>query len=218
MRASNVMLELKGIRKAYQAHKPILDGIHLTLKAEERLAITGASGQGKSTLLQIIGLLDVSYDGDYWLEGVLTKNLSKAQLARYRNEYFGFIFQKFLFVNHLTVVHNIALPLLYQGEAWPIAKRQAFALLEEFSMLNLAYRFPLSLSGGQQQRVTVLRALIHKPRCLLMDEPTSQLDYATQEKQMAFVMDYQQRLKCGLIIVTHDERIASLCHHQKDLT
>lgn len=212
------MLELQNINKAYQANASILSNLSFTLFEGQSVAIMGASGRGKTTLLNLLGLLDQDFDGQYYLYGQDVKQWDDKQLSLHRGMNFGFIFQHFLFVNHLNVLSNIALPLIYQGVEREAANEQAYKLLQQFDLTTLASRYPGSLSGGQQQRITIMRALIHRPKCLLMDEPTSQLDSDTQNSLMSFVLEYQKQENCGLVIVTHDAGIANLCQYQWMMT
>lgn len=211
---SNVLLDLRQIQKYYQPGKYILNRHSFLLREGESAALMGTSGKGKTTLLNLIGLLDKRFEGEYYLSGKNIKLYDLKQLAVLRNKVFGFIFQNFLFVNHLCVRDNIALPLLYQGVALNLARSKAERLLESFGMVELSARYPRSLSGGQQQRVTIMRAMIHEPKCLLLDEPTSQLDETSQQQILSLLMSYQNQKGCSLVMVTHHKQVAALCQHQ----
>lgn len=205
------MLELCNIQKKYAPDAVVLQNLSFTLQSKESVAIVGASGKGKTTLLNLIGLLDRQFEGAYYLFGNNVQHYTARQIAVLRNQSFGFIFQQFLFVNHLTVLDNIALPLLYQGKSSRVARLAAMDQLEQFEMQHLAKRLPGALSGGQRQRITVMRALIHQPKCLLLDEPTSALDLDTQRKLMQLLSIYREQYDAAMIVVTHDPDLAQQC-------
>lgn len=193
---------------------PVLSDLSLELAQGDTLAIMGVSGRGKTTLLNLMGLLDTDYRGDYYLFSKNIKSLSEKEIANFRNQYFGFIFQNFLFVNHLTVLDNIALPLFYQKVALKVARQRAAQLLERFELSELSDRYPATLSGGQKQRATIMRAMIHHPKLLFLDEPTSALDEVSQNKFLELLFEYKKESGCGLVLVTHNSKIAQLCQHQ----
>lgn len=186
----------------------------LEIAQGDTVAIMGQSGRGKTTLLNLIGLLDNAYQGHYYLFGKNINSFSEKAIADFRNQCFGFIFQNFLFVNHLNVRDNIALPLFYQKVALKTARQRAEKLLEKFELKELSDRYPSSLSGGQKQRVTIMRAMIHHPKLLFLDEPTSALDESSQNKFLELLFEYRKESGCGLILVTHNAAIAQLCQHQ----
>ena len=154
------MIKLHNISKSYPPNVQVFTDLSLEIAQGETLAIMGQSGRGKTTLLNLIGLLDSAYHGDYYLFGKDIKEFSEKKIAKFRNQHFGFIFQNFLFVNHLSVQDNIALPLLYQKIALKSARQRAAELLEKFELSALSQRYPSSLSGGQKQRVTIMREMV----------------------------------------------------------
>lgn len=212
------MIELKGISKSYETQtEPILSDFSFRVDPGKSVAISGPSGRGKTTLLNILGLLDNAFEGEYLFQGKSVKGLSAQERSCMRNQYFGFIFQSFMLIPHLTVLDNIALPLYYQNVLSPKAHTAARALLEAFEMQKYEAYYPNMLSGGQQQRVALMRALVHQPRCLLSDEVTSQLDKDTEIKIVEYLFDYQKRTHCALLIVTHNLSLAQRCDVVLDL-
>lgn len=212
---STSMIKLQNIYKNYPPnHVPVFSDFSLELAQGDTLAIMGASGRGKTTLLNLMGLLDTDYRGHYYLFSKNINSLSEKQIANFRNQYFGFIFQNFLFVNHLTVLDNIALPLFYQKVALKVARQRAAQLLERFELSELSVRYPNTLSGGQKQRVTIMRAMIHHPKLLFLDEPTSALDEVSQNKFLELLFEYKKESGCGFVLITHNSKIAQLCQHQ----
>ncbi|MCS5708053.1 ABC transporter ATP-binding protein [Candidatus Berkiella cookevillensis] len=212
---STSIIKLQNIYKSYPPHHGLVfSDLSLEIAQGDTLAIMGASGRGKTTLLNLMGLLDTDYQGCYYLFGKNINNFSEKETANFRNQYFGFIFQNFLFVNHLTVLDNIALPLFYQKVALKLARQRAAALLERFELSELSERYPTTLSGGQKQRVTIMRAMIHHPKLLFLDEPTSALDETSQNKFLELLFEYKKESGCGLVLVTHNSTIAQLCQHQ----
>lgn len=185
----------------------VLKGINLTIEQGEYVAVMGVSGSGKSTLLNILGILDNYDEGDYFLNGKLIKNLSERQAAKYRNEMIGFVFQSFNLINFKNALENVSLPLYYQK----ISRRKrniiAMEYLDKMGLKDWAYHMPNEMSGGQKQRVAIARALVSKPKVLLADEPTGQLDSKTTEEVIQLITDLNQT---GLttILVTHEKSVA----------
>jgi len=206
------MLELKNIHKSYPVGKGslhVLKGIDLKIEAGELVSIMGSSGSGKSTMMNVLGLLDAYDEGEYRLNGRLIRDLSERQAARYRNELLGFVFQSFHLIPFKTAVENVALPLYYQNVGR--RKRNAVALeyLETVGLGPWAEHRPTELSGGQQQRVAIARALITQPKVMLADEPTGALDSTTSIE----VMEILRRVNAEgttVVIVTHEHDISEM--------
>jgi len=204
------MIRLDGITKVFytdEVETHALSGIHLEIRNGEYVSIAGPSGCGKSTLLSILGLLDSSSEGNYFLNGKPVDNLNHVQRARIRNREIGFIFQSFNLIGDLTVYENVELPLTYRG--MPAAERRKLVndALERVGMAHRAKHLPSQLSGGQQQRVAVARAVAGQPLILLADEPTGNLDSANGEAVMELLKELH-RGGATICMVTHDPRFA----------
>lgn len=204
------MLQLSGIRKSYQVGTnklEVLKGIDLTINQGELVSIMGSSGTGKSTLLNIIGILD-NYDaGSYYLNKTLIKNLSETKAAQYRNKLLGFVFQSFNLVNFKNAMENVALPLYYQGVGRRKRNKIALEYLEQVGLLDWATHLPSEMSGGQKQRVAIARALVTKPKVILADEPTGALDSKTSAEVMQLIKDVNAN-GMTVVLVTHEQDIA----------
>lgn len=206
------MITLQNIRKSYQVgNKPleVLKGINAQINEGELVSIMGSSGSGKSTMLNILGMLDNYDSGDYILDGELIKNLSETKAAMYRSKYLGFVFQSFNLVNFKTAAENVALPLYYQKV--PRRKRmdKAREYLEKVGLLDWADHLPSEMSGGQKQRVAIARALIAEPKVILADEPTGALDSTTSFEIMSLLKEVNAK-GMTVIIVTHEHDIAQM--------
>ena len=188
-----------------------LRGISMRIQHNEYVAIMGPSGSGKSTLMNLIGCLDTPSKGRYWLNGQLVSDLDDAQLARIRNKEIGFVFQTFNLLARATSLHNVELPLIYNGT--PAAARLARAkeALTDVGLESRMYHKPNELSGGQRQRVAVARALVNKPSIILADEPTGNLDSKTGLEIMA-LFDTLHANGNTIVVVTHEPDIAEYAH------
>lgn len=185
----------------------ILRGVNFNVRAGEKVAIIGPSGSGKSTLLSLIGLLDTPSDGKIIIDGVDTSHLSESAEAKFRNEKIGFIFQSFELISPFTVEENIAAPLDIAGKQADYG--EIAALTETLGLTARTTAMPNTLSGGEKQRVAIGRALSGKPALILADEPTGSLDRATGERVLTLLLDAVSTTDTTLIIITHDESIAS---------
>jgi putative ABC transport system ATP-binding protein len=201
------LVELTGLTKALNdPPRAILNGVDLTIEAGEAVAIVGRSGSGKSTLLSLIGLFDRADSGQYRLDGRDITRLSERRAAALRSAEFGFVFQRFFLLKHLTAAQNVAMALV-NGQGWlSRRKRKAkvLAALDQVGIADLAKQRPARLSGGEQQRVAIARALVRRPRVLLADEPTGALDTETGNL-VVDVLHAATADGCGLILVTHDQ-------------
>lgn len=204
------MIRLQNIHKSYDMGSNklhVLKGIDLNVGQGEMVSIMGSSGSGKSTLLNIIGLLDNHDLGDFYLDGLLIRDMNETKAARLRNQFIGFVFQSFNLISFKNAVENVALPLYYQGI--PRRKRNKTALdyLEKVGLTDWAEHLPSELSGGQKQRLAIARAMISNPKIILADEPTGALDSVTSMEVMELFKEINQS-GITILIVTHENDIA----------
>jgi putative ABC transport system ATP-binding protein len=204
------VIETKNLKKIYttgEVETTALDNVNLNIKEGEFTAIMGPSGCGKSTLLNILGLIDNPTEGKYFFAGEEVSGYSERQRADLRKRNIGYVFQSFNLIDELTVYENIELPLLYM-KIKPNDRRER--ILEAMEQLKLAHRqghFPKQLSGGQQQRVAVARAIVGKPKLILADEPTGNLDSSNGEEIMSLLTGLNEK-GATIVIVTHSEAYA----------
>lgn len=187
----------------------ILDHVSLSIRGGESVAIVGASGSGKTTLLGILAGLDLPSDGSVWLEDAELTALDEEQRALVRGRYVGFVFQSFQLLDSLTALENVMLPAELRGDG--TAAADARALLDKVGLGARTHHYPRQLSGGEQQRVAIARAFASKPSVLFADEPTGNLDTATGERVIDLLFELNRAFATTLILVTHDERLATRC-------
>ncbi len=203
------LLSVVGLRKSYatpQGRLPVLAGVDLSLSAGETLALMGESGSGKSTLLHLIGALDFADGGVIRLDGVDVSRLSETARAALRRAAIGVVFQQFNLIASLTVAENLAFQARLAGRFDPLWQAR---LTERLGLEKLQARYPEELSGGQQQRVAVGRALAVRPKLLLADEPTGNLDEAAGDAVLALTLELVAETGCAFLMVTHSARLAS---------
>jgi putative ABC transport system ATP-binding protein len=188
-----------------------LRGVNLRIRHNEYVAIMGPSGSGKSTLMNLIGCLDTPSQGSYWLNGHPVSELNDDELARIRNKEIGFVFQTFNLLARATALHNVELPLIYNGTPSEERLERAKAALTAVSLGERMYHKPNELSGGQRQRVAIARALINNPSIILADEPTGNLDSKTGVEIMALVDELHAKGNT-IIVVTHEPEVADYAH------
>jgi putative ABC transport system ATP-binding protein len=206
------LVELIDVRKSYFSNRvetPVLHGINVTMQRGDFVAIMGQSGSGKSTLMNVLGCLDTPTSGEYRLAGNAVNTLSRAELAGLRNRTIGFVFQSFNLLKRMTVLDNVALPLIYASVSRSSARQRAMLQLEKVGLAEYAKRQPNQLSGGQQQRVAIARALVADPPLILADEPTGNLDTRTSGDIMAVLTQLNEAQKQSIILVTHEPDIAA---------
>lgn len=204
--ARTPVIKLRGLKKRFgigDAEHFALDGVDLTVEKGEFIAIMGPSGCGKTTLLNILALLDRATDGDYLLDGRRVERLSGIKHAAIRAKEIGFVFQDFNLIERMTVIENVALPLTYAGVHHTKRLKEASKVLKTFHLSEREYYMPWQLSGGQTQRVAIARALINKPKLILADEPTGNLDSKSSHIIMEELADIHARGNT-IIMVTHN--------------
>lgn len=211
--------QLQGIRKSYHVGTPVevevLHGIDLALAQAEFVSLTGPSGSGKSTLLNIMGLLEQPTAGTLTIAGESATALDDAALTRLRGRTIGFVFQFHHLLPAFTALENVMLPSIVEvGQATTEAERFGLELLERVGLKGAEHKLPSELSGGMQQRVAIARALALRPRLILADEPTGNLDTATADDIFALLRDFNRDHGSACLIVTHDPRLAARCDRQ----
>jgi lipoprotein-releasing system ATP-binding protein len=209
------VLECRGIEKTYDdgtRKLHILRGVDLAVQAGEVLAITGPSGVGKSTLLQIMGTLDVPSAGELFFQGKSVWKLGRSEVNRIRNQEIGFVFQFYHLLPEFNALENVMMPALCKGVSKSKCSDRATALLERVGLADRMTHKPGQLSGGEQQRVAIARALFNDPSALLCDEPTGNLDQSTGTSVLELLWDLNERDGVTLVLVTHDERLAARAH------
>ncbi|MEZ4858872.1 MAG: ABC transporter ATP-binding protein [Flavobacteriaceae bacterium] len=215
------MIAIKELHKSYQMGTNslhVLKGINFEAREGEMVAIMGSSGSGKSTFLNIIGMLDEADKGSYTLDGKHIKNLNEKIAAKYRNQFLGFIFQSFNLISYKSALDNVSMPLYYQGMKRSLRTERAMHYLEKVGLADWATHLPSELSGGQKQRVAIARALASNPKVLLADEPTGALDSTTSYEVMELIQSINDEGKT-ILCVTHEDDIAHMCKrivHLKD--
>jgi putative ABC transport system ATP-binding protein len=204
------LVELRGVGRAYPRGRTLvtaLAGVDLEIRAGESLAIMGPSGSGKTTLLSIVGCLDRPTSGEQFLDGRAVAGFDDDALSRLRNREIGFVFQAFHLIPQLTVAENVETPLQYAGVPESEWRPRALRALERVALAGRADHRPGELSGGEAQRAAIARALVARPRLLLADEPTGNLDTATGD-EIATLLDELHRGGATVVLVTHNEALA----------
>jgi putative ABC transport system ATP-binding protein len=209
------MIRLDNVEKVYRTDRietVALSSLSLDVAAGDFVSVMGPSGCGKSTLLNIIGLLDEPTAGAVHINGAAVTAYGDRQMAALRNREIGFVFQTFHLVNDLSVLDNVQIPLLYRRMNNKERKQLAIAALERVGLGARVHHFPSQLSGGQQQRVAIARAVVGKPRILLADEPTGNLDSQMGDEIMTLLKDLNEGDGTTVVMVTHDQQKAEQTH------
>jgi putative ABC transport system ATP-binding protein len=204
------MLKLRNLTKVYRTTEietSALRDVNIEIAKGEFVAIMGPSGCGKSTLLNVIGMLDSPSGGEYWFDGRNIAGCDESEVSDVRKSAIGFVFQSFNLIDELTVYENVELPLAYNGVSASERKQRVDAMLEKMHIAHRAKHFPVQLSGGQQQRVAVARAAVMKPKCILADEPTGNLDSENGAEVMSLLRQLNQE-GSTIVMVTHSEHDA----------
>lgn len=211
-RSNSMVIYLQDVIKIYdmgEMQVRALSGISLQVHFGEFVAIMGASGSGKSTMLNIIGCLDRPTEGAYLLDGINVSHMSRNERADIRNRKIGFVFQNFNLLTRTSVWENVELPMLYAGIDKQERAKRIREALEVVKIPHKAANHPSQLSGGEQQRVAIARSLVNRPAIILADEPTGNLDSATSSEIMGFLQNLNREKKITLVMVTHEADIAA---------
>jgi len=202
------MKNLGKIYKNGQVEVEALRNANIDIAKEEFVAIMGPSGSGKSTLMNIIGCLDKSTAGEYWLDGINISTLNEVELAKIRNLKIGFVFQSFNLLPRITALQNVELPMIYAGVSSKERRKKAISSLAKVGLEQRMHHKPNEMSGGQKQRVAIARALVNSPAIILADEPTGNLDSASGEEIMTVFQDLNKE-GVTIVLVTHEPDIAA---------
>lgn len=214
MGTSSIILEAKNIKKIYRSgfdnEVVILDKVSFSVKENEIVSIIGSSGCGKTTLLQVCGLLDSATEGDLFIVGTNTNNLNEREKTKFRGEKIGFVYQMHHLFPEFSAIENTMLPLLAKNENENIAKNKAIKLLEQFGLAHRINHMPSELSGGEKQRVAIARAIINSPLILLADEPTGNLDNDNAKIISKILFNTIRSINSSMLLVTHNIDIAKM--------
>lgn len=218
---SETVLHCDNLIKEYQVGPQllrVLDGVNFSVRKGERVAIIGSSGSGKSTLLNMLGGLDTPTSGKVSIAGKVISELASAERDRLRNQTLGFVFQFHHLLKEFTALENVAMPLLIRGESTTKAYEAAALYLDKVGLGKRIKHRPSELSGGERQRVAIARALVTEPVCVLMDEPTGNLDQDTAVDIQALLDNLNKTLSISFVIVTHDRALAQRLDRQVELS
>lgn len=203
------MIQVNQLRKSFN-NLEVLKGLDLHIAKGEFIAVVGASGAGKTTLLQLIGALDSIDSGAIEISGIQLAKLKDKQLAKFRNEKIGFVFQFHQLLPEFTALENICIPAYIKGTSKVEAEKEAMRLLESLQLTHRADHKPSELSGGEQQRVAVARALINKPALVLADEPSGNLDSKNADDLHQLFAQLSKEMGYTIVVVTHNEKLAAM--------
>ena len=215
MQSKKTIIEFKNIVKTYgvgDTKTYALNGVNLSIKEGEFVAIMGASGSGKSTAMNMIGCLDKPSSGEYLFNGIIVGDLNRNQMALLRRTYLGFVFQSFNPLGRTSALENVELPLVYRKIPAKERKKLAFEALSKVGLQSVVNNTPAQLSGGQQQRVAIARAIVSSPLVLLADEPTGNLDSIKSIEIMNLLKQLNEDENITVIMVTHEEEMAAFAN------
>jgi len=211
------LIELRRVTKIYgsgEARVAALDGIDLTVRDGEFVAVMGPSGSGKSTCMNILGCLDTPTGGHYYFRGADVGQMSRGERALLRRHYIGFVFQGFNLLKRTTALENLELPLIYRGVARAERRKMGLETLAQVGLADRWNHTAAELSGGQQQRVAIARALVASPSVMFADEPTGNLDTAKSHEIMQLLQSLNRERGLTIVLVTHEEDVASYASRQ----
>ena len=211
------VLSCSRISKSYQQGRNIitvLENVDINIKAAERVAIVGTSGSGKTTLLNLLGGLDLPTSGNVTVAGKNLNNINDSERGLLRNEYLGFVFQFHHLLGEFTALENVAMPLFINGRSPQEAAASAEVMLKRVGLGSRFSHKPSELSGGERQRVAIARALVNTPKCVLLDEPTGNLDKFTASEIQSLLIDLNDSFDTSFIVVTHDDLMANSMHRK----
>ena len=211
------VLSCSRISKSYKQGSNIitvLENVDLNIKAAERVAIVGTSGSGKTTLLNLLGGLDLPTSGNVTVAGKNLNNINDSERGFLRNEYLGFVFQFHHLLGEFTALEIVAMPLLINERSAQEAEASAEVMLKRVGLFSRLSHKPSELSGGERQRVAIARALVNAPKCVLLDEPTGNLDKFTAREIQSLLIDLNYSFDTSFIVVTHDVLVANSMHRK----
>jgi lipoprotein-releasing system ATP-binding protein len=211
-RAQSEVLRCEGLGKIYSQGPQVvtvLRDVNLSVEPGEQIAVVGSSGSGKTTLLNLLGGLDVPSAGSVMIAGRNLAEMDEAERGQLRNRYLGFVYQFHHLLREFTAIENVCMPLLIGGAKMSEARTQARQILGRVGLAERLEHKPAELSGGERQRVAIARALVNNPSCVLLDEPTGNLDRDTAQEIQALMQELNKNSRTSFIVVTHDEALAN---------
>ena len=215
------MLKVSNLTKTYNKGKTnellVLDGVSLTVKKGETVAVMGRSGSGKSTLMNIIGGIDTADSGTVVIDGIDISGMRDGRLSKFRNKNVGFVLQDFALIDEKSVLENVMIPLYFDRYSYKEIKKMSLEVLDKVGISDLAKQSVATLSGGQKQRTAIARAIVNNPRLILADEPTGSLDSETGNHILSLFNELSKN-DVTILMVTHDKHVAAICERTVQIT